>query len=80
VAYVKAVYEMSELVLLRVLNPWLMNDFIFSLTGHGFRWKQSLKVLIGTDRAPCRLLRRCRSLFCACRAGRPRTCNKRLCA
>jgi len=56
VAYVKAVYEMSELVLLRVLNPWLMNDFIFSLTGHGFRWKHSLKVLIGMGRTQCCML------------------------
>jgi len=45
IPYVKAVYDMSHLVSLRNIRPWLMVDFIFHLTSLGRQQHQTLKIL-----------------------------------
>lgn len=43
--YVRTVSQAAELVLLRVMRPWLWPDFIFYLSKHGRRFKGCLTVL-----------------------------------
>ncbi|KDR12229.1 Cytochrome P450 4C1 [Zootermopsis nevadensis] len=45
--YVKAVYDMSEIIMHRMLRPWLHPDFIFKFTTLGKRTDQCLRVLHG---------------------------------
>lgn len=45
--YVRAVYEISELTIVRSVRPWLWHPFIFGLTKYGRRYNQCLKVLHG---------------------------------
>lgn len=33
--YIKAIYEISEIVTARIFKPWISNDFLFSLTPEG---------------------------------------------
>ncbi|RZF46867.1 hypothetical protein LSTR_LSTR008248 [Laodelphax striatellus] len=43
--YVKAVYEVSELILYRALRPWLYADTIWKLSSHGRAFYRNLKTL-----------------------------------
>nr|AGN52793.1 cytochrome P450 [Laodelphax striatellus] len=43
--YVKAVYEVSELILYRALRPWLYADTIWKLSSHGRAYYRNLKTL-----------------------------------
>ncbi|XP_036144300.1 cytochrome P450 4C1 [Monomorium pharaonis] len=45
--YRKAVHRMGELLIYRVLRPWLYNDWIFSLTPKGREQRKILKILHG---------------------------------
>ncbi|XP_069699701.1 cytochrome P450 4C1-like [Periplaneta americana] len=45
--YVKAVYEMSEVLIERLVRPWLYNKFIFKMSARGRRHDQCLRVLHG---------------------------------
>ncbi|XP_069699698.1 cytochrome P450 4C1-like [Periplaneta americana] len=45
--YVKAVYEVSDIVIQRALRPWLHSNFIFKLSARGKRHDQCLRVLHG---------------------------------
>jgi hypothetical protein len=46
VPYLAAIKEMSELILKRILKPWLISDWVFHLTWDGVRWRRSLRVLL----------------------------------
>ena len=52
IPYVQAVYGMSDLIMRRVLAPWLMSDFIFGMTSHGPRWNAYIRQLVGKPSAP----------------------------
>ncbi|GLH09718.1 Cytochrome P450 4C1 [Gryllus bimaculatus] len=43
--YVKAVYELSELIIQRIGKPWLHSDFTYSLTEQGAKFKDDLRIL-----------------------------------
>uniref|UniRef100_A0A8D8XRZ0 Cytochrome P450 4C1 n=1 Tax=Cacopsylla melanoneura TaxID=428564 RepID=A0A8D8XRZ0_9HEMI len=45
--YVRAVYEVSELTILRSLRPWLWHPIVFNWTKYGRRYNKSLSVLHG---------------------------------
>ncbi|XP_025266525.1 cytochrome P450 4C1-like [Camponotus floridanus] len=43
--YRNAIHEIIELILYRIIRPWLYNDLIFSLTPQGRKQKKILKIL-----------------------------------
>nr|CAQ57674.1 cytochrome P450 [Nilaparvata lugens] len=43
--YVRAVYEVSELILYRALRPWLYAEFIWKMSSHGKAFYRNLKTL-----------------------------------
>ncbi|EFN72810.1 Cytochrome P450 4C1 [Camponotus floridanus] len=45
--YRNAIHEIIELILYRAIRPWLLNDFLFSLSSQGSRQKEVLKILHG---------------------------------
>ncbi|XP_069699703.1 cytochrome P450 4C1-like [Periplaneta americana] len=45
--YVKAVYEMSEVLVERMQRPWLHNEFLFKLSARGRRHDRCLRMLHG---------------------------------
>ncbi|KAI5708603.1 hypothetical protein M8J77_025805 [Diaphorina citri] len=45
--YVRAVYEISELTIVRSLRPWLWHPLVFKWTKYGRRYNQCLSVLHG---------------------------------
>lgn len=48
--YVRAVYDISTLVLERMMRPWLWPSLIFGLTRDGKRHEENLKILHGFTR------------------------------
>ncbi|GFG37750.1 hypothetical protein Cfor_02942, partial [Coptotermes formosanus] len=51
--YVSAVYKMSEVIVHRMLRPWLSPDCIFKLTAAGKRHEKCLRVLHGFTNRRC---------------------------
>ncbi|GAB1861241.1 Cytochrome P450 4C1 [Camponotus japonicus] len=45
--YRNAIHDITELIIYRVLRPWLYNDLLFSLSPQGRRQKKVLKLLHG---------------------------------
>ncbi|GLG96603.1 Cytochrome P450 18a1 [Gryllus bimaculatus] len=43
--YVDAIYDISEIIIRRMLRPWLRNDFVYSFTKDGKRYKECLEIL-----------------------------------
>lgn len=43
--YVNAVYETSELIVSRLIRPWLYPDCVYKLTGNGQKFAKSIKLL-----------------------------------
>lgn len=45
--YKKAVYDIAQLLLYRLLRPWLQNSFVYHLTPNAWRERSALKILHG---------------------------------
>ncbi|KAJ9577301.1 hypothetical protein L9F63_006140, partial [Diploptera punctata] len=44
-SYVRAIYDMGQLVMQRIVRPWLHPDFLYHLTPQSVRYRECLKLL-----------------------------------